>query len=52
MYPSLQIYTLTEQMMAFCDEVFQNKTWKKRMKSGSFLSTGWFTMILAMELCE
>lgn len=23
-----------------------------RMKSGSFLSTGWFTMILAMELCE
>lgn len=22
------------------------------MKSGSFLSTGWFTMILAMELCE
>lgn len=23
-----------------------------RLKSGSFLSTGWFTMILAMELCE
>lgn len=23
-----------------------------RIKSGSFLSTGWFTMILAMELCE
>ncbi|XP_067398232.1 alpha-N-acetyl-neuraminyl-2,3-beta-galactosyl-1,3-N-acetyl-galactosaminide alpha-2,6-sialyltransferase isoform X1 [Emydura macquarii macquarii] len=52
MYPSLQIYTLTEQMMAYCDEVFQNETGKNRMKSGSFLSTGWFTMILAMELCE
>ncbi|XP_075762175.1 alpha-N-acetyl-neuraminyl-2,3-beta-galactosyl-1,3-N-acetyl-galactosaminide alpha-2,6-sialyltransferase isoform X4 [Pelodiscus sinensis] len=26
MYPSLQIYTLTERMMAYCDEVFQNET--------------------------
>uniref|UniRef100_A0A8B9PSJ4 alpha-N-acetylneuraminyl-2,3-beta-galactosyl-1,3-N-acetylgalactosaminide6-alpha-sialyltransferase n=1 Tax=Apteryx owenii TaxID=8824 RepID=A0A8B9PSJ4_APTOW len=51
-YPSLQIYTLTEQKMAYCDDVFQNETGKNRMKSGSFLSTGWFTMILAMELCE
>ncbi|XP_025905146.1 alpha-N-acetyl-neuraminyl-2,3-beta-galactosyl-1,3-N-acetyl-galactosaminide alpha-2,6-sialyltransferase isoform X1 [Nothoprocta perdicaria] len=51
-YPDLQIYTLTEQKMAYCDDVFQNETGKNRMKSGSFLSTGWFTMILAMELCE
>ncbi|NXG34721.1 SIA7D sialyltransferase, partial [Dromaius novaehollandiae] len=51
-YPSLQIYTLTEQKMAYCDDLFQNETGKNRMKSGSFLSTGWFTMILAMELCE
>ncbi|XP_028918736.1 alpha-N-acetyl-neuraminyl-2,3-beta-galactosyl-1,3-N-acetyl-galactosaminide alpha-2,6-sialyltransferase isoform X2 [Ornithorhynchus anatinus] len=52
MYPGLQLYTLTDHMMAYCDEVFQNETGKNRMKSGSFLSTGWFTMILAMELCE
>ncbi|NWY55894.1 SIA7D sialyltransferase, partial [Chionis minor] len=52
MYPRLQIYTLTEEKMAYCDDVFQNETGKNRMKSGSFLSTGWFTMILAMELCE
>ncbi|NXE46433.1 SIA7D sialyltransferase, partial [Casuarius casuarius] len=51
-YPGLQIYTLTEQKMAYCDDLFQNETGKNRMKSGSFLSTGWFTMILAMELCE
>ncbi|XP_058709472.1 alpha-N-acetyl-neuraminyl-2,3-beta-galactosyl-1,3-N-acetyl-galactosaminide alpha-2,6-sialyltransferase isoform X1 [Poecile atricapillus] len=51
-YPQLQIYTLTEEKMAYCDDVFQNETGKNRMKSGSFLSTGWFTMILAMELCE
>ncbi|XP_063266120.1 alpha-N-acetyl-neuraminyl-2,3-beta-galactosyl-1,3-N-acetyl-galactosaminide alpha-2,6-sialyltransferase [Prinia subflava] len=51
-YPQLQIYTLTEEKMAYCDDVFQNETGKNRLKSGSFLSTGWFTMILAMELCE
>ncbi|XP_030316901.1 alpha-N-acetyl-neuraminyl-2,3-beta-galactosyl-1,3-N-acetyl-galactosaminide alpha-2,6-sialyltransferase isoform X3 [Calypte anna] len=51
-YPHLQIYTLTEKKMMYCDDVFQNETGKNRMKSGSFLSTGWFTMILAMELCE
>lgn len=79
MYPRLQLYTLTEEKMAYCDDVFQNETGKnrycgppacppwhrfhpsacphptavpRRVKSGSFLSTGWFTMILAMELCE
>ncbi|XP_029463368.1 alpha-N-acetyl-neuraminyl-2,3-beta-galactosyl-1,3-N-acetyl-galactosaminide alpha-2,6-sialyltransferase isoform X3 [Rhinatrema bivittatum] len=51
-YPNVQIYTLTDDMMAHCDNIFQNETGKNRMKSGSFLSTGWFTMILAMELCE
>lgn len=95
-YPQLQIYTLTEEKMTYCDDVFQNETGKNRycqllrnppsaslavsavpppgthrpagmaapcprssmaavlcrLKSGSFLSTGWFTMILAMELCE
>ncbi|NXS45082.1 SIA7D sialyltransferase, partial [Balaeniceps rex] len=51
-FPCLQIYTLTEEKMTYCDNVFQNETGKNRVKSGSFLSTGWFTMILAMELCE
>ncbi|NXO21626.1 SIA7D sialyltransferase, partial [Cisticola juncidis] len=51
-YPQLKIYTLTEEKMEYCDDVFQNETGKNRLKSGSFLSTGWFTMILAMELCE
>ncbi|NXU06314.1 SIA7D sialyltransferase, partial [Buphagus erythrorhynchus] len=51
-YPQVQIYTLTEEKMTYCDDVFQNETGKNRMQSGSFLSTGWFTMILAMELCE
>ncbi|XP_030363323.1 alpha-N-acetyl-neuraminyl-2,3-beta-galactosyl-1,3-N-acetyl-galactosaminide alpha-2,6-sialyltransferase [Strigops habroptila] len=52
MYPHLQIYTLTDEKMTYCDDVFQNETGKNRLKSGSYLSTGWFTMVLAMELCE
>ncbi|KAG8447742.1 hypothetical protein GDO86_015016 [Hymenochirus boettgeri] len=51
-FPQVQIYTLTQDMMAYCDQVFQNETGKNRAMSGTFLSTGWFTMILAMELCE
>ncbi|KAM4696587.1 alpha-N-acetyl-neuraminyl-2,3-beta-galactosyl-1,3-N-acetyl-galactosaminide alpha-2,6-sialyltransferase [Rhinophrynus dorsalis] len=51
-YPPVQIYTLTQNMMAHCDQIFQNETGKNRAMSGTFLSTGWFTMILAMELCE
>uniref|UniRef100_A0A5F9C470 ST6 N-acetylgalactosaminide alpha-2,6-sialyltransferase 4 n=1 Tax=Oryctolagus cuniculus TaxID=9986 RepID=A0A5F9C470_RABIT len=52
MYPGLQMYTFTERMMAYCDQIFQDETGKNRRQSGSFLSTGWFTMILALELCE
>ncbi|XP_028918737.1 alpha-N-acetyl-neuraminyl-2,3-beta-galactosyl-1,3-N-acetyl-galactosaminide alpha-2,6-sialyltransferase isoform X3 [Ornithorhynchus anatinus] len=33
MYPGLQLYTLTDHMMAYCDEVFQNETGKNREKS-------------------
>ncbi|CAK6433587.1 unnamed protein product [Pipistrellus nathusii] len=52
MYPGLQVYTFTERMMAYCDQVFQSETGKNRRQSGSFLSTGWFTIILALGLCE
>ncbi|XP_068105917.1 alpha-N-acetyl-neuraminyl-2,3-beta-galactosyl-1,3-N-acetyl-galactosaminide alpha-2,6-sialyltransferase isoform X2 [Hyperolius riggenbachi] len=51
-YPGVNIYILTQSMMARCDQIFQNETGKNRAMSGTFLSTGWFTMILAMELCE
>lgn len=30
MYPGLQVYTFTERMMAYCDQVFQNETGKNR----------------------
>ncbi|XP_033047930.1 alpha-N-acetyl-neuraminyl-2,3-beta-galactosyl-1,3-N-acetyl-galactosaminide alpha-2,6-sialyltransferase isoform X3 [Trachypithecus francoisi] len=33
MYPGLQVYTFTERMMAYCDQIFQDETGKNREKS-------------------
>ncbi|XP_016404127.1 alpha-N-acetyl-neuraminyl-2,3-beta-galactosyl-1,3-N-acetyl-galactosaminide alpha-2,6-sialyltransferase-like [Sinocyclocheilus rhinocerous] len=51
-YPQSHIYTVTREKVQYCDSVFQNETGKNRMKSGAFLSTGFFTMILALEVCD
>ncbi|XP_069025172.1 alpha-N-acetyl-neuraminyl-2,3-beta-galactosyl-1,3-N-acetyl-galactosaminide alpha-2,6-sialyltransferase [Embiotoca jacksoni] len=51
-YPNVRIYTVTRDMVQYCDGVFQNETGKNRMKTGAFLSTGFFTMILAMDMCD
>ncbi|XP_029331308.1 alpha-N-acetylgalactosaminide alpha-2,6-sialyltransferase 3 isoform X5 [Mus caroli] len=50
-YPDAQIYVTTEQQMTHCDRVFKDETGKDRVQSGSYLSTGWFTFILAMDAC-
>ncbi|KAJ3605815.1 hypothetical protein NHX12_027859 [Muraenolepis orangiensis] len=51
-YPAMGIYAFTNQKIQYCDQVFENETGKNRMKSGAFLSTGFFTMILAMDMCD
>ncbi|TRY95040.1 hypothetical protein DNTS_004677 [Danionella cerebrum] len=51
-YPQAELYTVTREKVQECDAVFQNETGKNRMKSGAFLSTGFFTMILALEVCD
>ncbi|XP_058861237.1 alpha-N-acetylgalactosaminide alpha-2,6-sialyltransferase 3-like [Acipenser ruthenus] len=51
-YPDAHIYMLTREKMLECDGIFQNETGKDRIKSGSFLSTGFFTMILALGMCD
>ncbi|XP_023975335.2 alpha-N-acetylgalactosaminide alpha-2,6-sialyltransferase 3 isoform X1 [Physeter macrocephalus] len=50
-YPNAQIYVTTEKRMSYCDGVFKKETGKDRVQSGSYLSTGWFTFILAMDAC-
>ncbi|KAJ0012059.1 hypothetical protein NQD34_013034 [Periophthalmus magnuspinnatus] len=51
-YPQAQIYVTTEERMNYCDMVFKKETGKDRIQSGSYLSTGWFTLILAMDMCK
>ncbi|XP_056303082.1 alpha-N-acetyl-neuraminyl-2,3-beta-galactosyl-1,3-N-acetyl-galactosaminide alpha-2,6-sialyltransferase [Danio aesculapii] len=51
-YPHSHVHTITREKVQYCDSVFQNETGKNRMKSGAFLSTGFFTMILALEVCD
>ncbi|XP_066480681.1 alpha-N-acetylgalactosaminide alpha-2,6-sialyltransferase 3 [Tiliqua scincoides] len=50
-YSEAQIYVTTEERMNYCDDVFKEETGKDRIQSGSYLSTGWFTLILAMDAC-
>ncbi|NXY42815.1 SIA7C sialyltransferase, partial [Ceuthmochares aereus] len=50
-YPAAKIYVTTEKRMSYCDAVFKMETGKDRVQSGSYLSTGWFTLILAMDAC-
>ncbi|XP_008304044.1 alpha-N-acetyl-neuraminyl-2,3-beta-galactosyl-1,3-N-acetyl-galactosaminide alpha-2,6-sialyltransferase isoform X1 [Stegastes partitus] len=51
-YPNAKIYAVTKDRVQYCDNVFQNETGKNRMKTGAFLSTGFFTMILALDMCD
>ncbi|KAM9325439.1 alpha-N-acetylgalactosaminide alpha-2,6-sialyltransferase 3 isoform 1-T1 [Gastrophryne carolinensis] len=51
-YSNAKIYITTEMRMNYCDSVFKQETGRDRIQSGSYLSTGWFTMILAMDACE
>lgn len=51
-YPHVRIYAVTRDKIQDCDGVFQNETGKNRMKTGAYLSTGFFTMILAIEMCD
>ncbi|KAK7896451.1 hypothetical protein WMY93_021776 [Mugilogobius chulae] len=51
-YPEVKIYAVTKEKIEYCDDVFQNETGKNRMKTGAFLSTGFFTMILALDMCD
>ncbi|XP_028328626.1 alpha-N-acetylgalactosaminide alpha-2,6-sialyltransferase 3 [Gouania willdenowi] len=51
-YPNARIYVTTDDRMNYCDMVFKKETGKDRIKSGSYLSTGWFTLILAMDMCK
>ncbi|XP_070817327.1 alpha-N-acetylgalactosaminide alpha-2,6-sialyltransferase 5b [Chaetodon trifascialis] len=50
--PKLKVYVISRLKMLKFDELFQKETGIDRKSSNSWLSTGWFTMAIALELCD
>ncbi|KAF6727472.1 Alpha-N-acetylgalactosaminide alpha-2,6-sialyltransferase 5 [Oryzias melastigma] len=50
--PRLKIFVISRIKMLKFDESFKEETGIDRRRSNSWLSTGWFTMALAVELCD
>ncbi|XP_052377595.1 alpha-N-acetylgalactosaminide alpha-2,6-sialyltransferase 6-like [Oncorhynchus keta] len=51
-YSNLSSFTITPSKMHKFDTLFQKETGRDRAKSQSWLSTGWFTMVIAIEMCD
>ncbi|KAG9341483.1 hypothetical protein JZ751_018978, partial [Albula glossodonta] len=51
-HPRLKVYVISRQKMLQFDDIFKMETGKDRRISNSWLSTGWFTMSIALELCD
>ncbi|KAM7012525.1 alpha-N-acetylgalactosaminide alpha-2,6-sialyltransferase 5b [Tautogolabrus adspersus] len=50
--PKLKLFTISRIRMLKFDELFKKETGMDRKSSNSWLSTGWFTMAIALELCD
>uniref|UniRef100_A0A1A8D3H1 Alpha-N-acetylgalactosaminide alpha-2,6-sialyltransferase 6 n=1 Tax=Nothobranchius kadleci TaxID=1051664 RepID=A0A1A8D3H1_NOTKA len=50
--PKLKVYIISRIKMLKFDELFKKETGIDRKSSNSWLSTGWFTMAIALELCN
>ncbi|XP_045905066.1 alpha-N-acetylgalactosaminide alpha-2,6-sialyltransferase 5b isoform X2 [Micropterus dolomieu] len=50
--PKLKVYIISRIKMLKFDELFKKETGIDRKSSNSWLSTGWFTMAIAVELCD
>ncbi|XP_039618494.1 alpha-N-acetylgalactosaminide alpha-2,6-sialyltransferase 6 [Polypterus senegalus] len=51
-FPNLSAFIVAPTRMQRFDELFHKETGRDREKSRSWLSTGWFTMVIAIELCD
>ncbi|XP_019727755.1 alpha-N-acetylgalactosaminide alpha-2,6-sialyltransferase 6 isoform X2 [Hippocampus comes] len=51
-YKEVPCFTVAPEKMRRFDKLFQLETGRDRQKSNSWLSTGWFTMVIAIEICD
>ncbi|XP_023119216.1 alpha-N-acetylgalactosaminide alpha-2,6-sialyltransferase 6 isoform X2 [Amphiprion ocellaris] len=51
-YSNLSCFSVASSKMRRFDNLFHRETGRDRQKSHSWLSTGWFTMVIAIEICD
>lgn len=51
-YTNLSCFSIATNKMRKFDSLFHRETGRDRQKSHSWLSTGWFTMVMAIEICD
>ncbi|XP_053138534.1 alpha-N-acetylgalactosaminide alpha-2,6-sialyltransferase 6 isoform X1 [Hemicordylus capensis] len=51
-FPNMSAFVASPERMKQFDDLFRKETGKDRVTSRSWLSTGWFTMVIAVELCD
>ncbi|XP_034565988.1 alpha-N-acetylgalactosaminide alpha-2,6-sialyltransferase 6 [Notolabrus celidotus] len=51
-YSNLSCFSVTPNKMRRFDNLFHRETGRDRQMSHSWLSTGWFTMVIAIEICD
>ncbi|XP_037120980.1 alpha-N-acetylgalactosaminide alpha-2,6-sialyltransferase 6-like isoform X2 [Syngnathus acus] len=51
-YKRALCFTLAPEKMSRFDKLFEWETGRDRFKSNSWLTTGWFTMVIAIEICD
>ncbi|XP_013862038.1 alpha-N-acetylgalactosaminide alpha-2,6-sialyltransferase 6 isoform X2 [Austrofundulus limnaeus] len=51
-YSNVSFFTISPNRMRKFDNLFHSETGRDRQKSHSWLSTGWFTMVIAIEICD
>ncbi|XP_022622154.1 alpha-N-acetylgalactosaminide alpha-2,6-sialyltransferase 6 [Seriola lalandi dorsalis] len=51
-YSNFSFFSITSSKMRRFDSLFHKETGRDRQKSHSWLSTGWFTMVIAIEICD
>ncbi|XP_072035295.1 uncharacterized protein [Amphiura filiformis] len=52
LYPDVHFYAFTPEKMNRTQELFKNETGISSFEANTWLSTGWFTMVAAMDICN
>nr|XP_039253855.1 alpha-N-acetylgalactosaminide alpha-2,6-sialyltransferase 3-like [Styela clava] len=50
--PDINLHVLSQNRVEDADNRFEMETGKNRMKSGAYLSTGWFSILFAKDICK